>query len=121
MLRKRMHAQKARLSPVYGHSRSCRRTLLDPDFGRQLSSVSWLQAWVYAMEWYAEQRQRIEDEIQKYSDPPSEHMLPELPPHARWVRPKLKFATQGAWQASITSPSGIVLLAFAIVSLPGLS
>ncbi|KAK9832921.1 hypothetical protein WJX74_001815 [Apatococcus lobatus] len=44
------------------------------------------QAWVYAMEWYAEQRQRLEDEIQKYSDPPSEQLLPELPPHARHVR-----------------------------------
>ncbi len=42
-----------------------------------------MQAWVYAMDWYAEQRQRLEDEVQKYSDPPSEHLLPELPPHAR--------------------------------------
>ena len=42
-----------------------------------------MQAWTYSMDWYAEQRQRLEDEIQKYSDPPSEHMLPELPPHAQ--------------------------------------
>lgn len=41
------------------------------------------QVWVPVMSWYLEQRRALEQQVKKYSDPPSEHLLPDLPPHAR--------------------------------------
>ena len=41
------------------------------------------QVWVPVMAWYLEQRRQLEQQVKKYSDPPSEHLLPDLPPHAR--------------------------------------
>jgi hypothetical protein len=35
------------------------------------------------MSWYLEQRHALEEQVRKYSDPPSEHLLPDLPLHAR--------------------------------------
>lgn len=34
------------------------------------------------MEWYLENRVHLESEIKKYQDPPSEALLPPLPPQA---------------------------------------
>jgi hypothetical protein len=42
-----------------------------------------MQAWVSVMSWYVAKRRHFEEEIRKYSDPPSDALLPELPPHAR--------------------------------------
>ncbi|CAL8462668.1 g2201 [Coccomyxa elongata] len=42
--------------------------------------------WVPVMSWYVEHRRTLEEQVKKYSDPPSEHLLPDLPPHARHVR-----------------------------------
>jgi hypothetical protein len=42
-----------------------------------------VQLWIPLMSWYAENRRSIEEQVKKYSDPPSEHLLPDLPPHAR--------------------------------------
>ena len=41
------------------------------------------QVWVPLMSWYLEQRRAAEEQVRKYSDPPSEHLLPDLPLHAR--------------------------------------
>lgn len=64
-----------------------------------------VQVYTYAMDWYVEQRQRLEDEIQKYSDPPSEQLLPELPPHARYERylQQARFPEEYTTQASTAS------------------
>jgi len=35
------------------------------------------------MGWYLEQRRYVENEVRKYSDPPSDRLLPDLPAHAR--------------------------------------
>lgn len=35
------------------------------------------------MGYYVDKRRHFESEIKKYSDPPSDALLPELPPHAR--------------------------------------
>ena len=48
-----------------------------------LSSRVGRQVWVPVMSWYLEQRRQLEQQVKKYSDPPSEHLLPDLPPHAR--------------------------------------
>ncbi|CAL5218977.1 g732 [Coccomyxa viridis] len=42
--------------------------------------------WVPVMSWYADNRKQLAETIKKYSDPPSEHLLPDLPLHARHVR-----------------------------------
>ena len=36
------------------------------------------------MSWYVDQRRQLEETVRKYSDPPSEHLLPDLPLHARY-------------------------------------
>ena len=41
------------------------------------------QAWATLLSAYAEQRAQIEAEVKKYSDPPSDHLLPDLPPQVR--------------------------------------
>ncbi len=41
------------------------------------------QVWVPVMSWYVDNRKQLADTIKKYSDPPSEHLLPDLPLHAR--------------------------------------
>lgn len=46
-----------------------------------------VQVWVPVMSWYLEQRRALEQQVKKYSDPPSEHLLPDLPPHARCCMP----------------------------------
>ncbi|KAL3139567.1 hypothetical protein ABBQ38_003887 [Trebouxia sp. C0009 RCD-2024] len=42
--------------------------------------------WVPIMEWYLENRMHLESEVKKYQDPPSEALLPPLPPQASHVR-----------------------------------
>ncbi|KAK9839681.1 hypothetical protein WJX81_005792 [Elliptochloris bilobata] len=44
------------------------------------------QVWRAVMGWYVEQRKHIEHEVRKYSDPPSDRLLPDNPPHMRHVR-----------------------------------
>ena len=34
-----------------------------------------------------DKRRQLESEVKKYSDPPSEHLLPDLPPEHRCARP----------------------------------
>jgi hypothetical protein len=46
-------------------------------------SLGALQVWIPIISWYVEQRKYLEEQVKKYSDPPSEHLLPDLPPHAR--------------------------------------
>ncbi len=41
------------------------------------------QLWIPLMSWYVENRRSLEEQVKKYSDPPSEHLLPDLPAHAR--------------------------------------
>eukprot|EP00884_Botryococcus_braunii_P014271 jgi/Botrbrau1/22845/Bobra.0065s0004.1 len=41
--------------------------------------------WVPVMEWYVDQRHKLESEVKKYSDPPSDRLLPDLPPQARSI------------------------------------
>lgn len=38
------------------------------------------------MEWYVEKRREVERELKKYADPPSDKLLPDLPPHARHIK-----------------------------------
>ena len=38
------------------------------------------------MGWYCEKRGSAESEVQRYADPPSDKLLPDLPPHARHVK-----------------------------------
>ena len=42
-----------------------------------------LQVWLPVMSWYVDQKRQLEETVKKYSDPPSEHLLPDLPLHAR--------------------------------------
>lgn len=42
--------------------------------------------WVPMMKWYTEQRRQLEGEMKKYADPPSDRLLPDLPPHARHIK-----------------------------------
>lgn len=44
-----------------------------------------MQVWCAVLGWYAEQRKHIQNEIRKYSDPPSDRLLPDNPPHMRCV------------------------------------
>ena len=44
-----------------------------------------LQVWLPIMSWYVDQRRQLEETVRKYSDPPSEHLLPDLPLHARYL------------------------------------
>lgn len=50
------------------------------------------------MAWYVEQRRVLEEQVKKYSDPPSEHLLPDLPNHARCPLPGyIVFETSMLW------------------------
>ena len=49
------------------------------------------------MDWYLGHRQVLEAEVQKFSDPPSEALLPPLPPQARCA------AALPAWKAYLLS------------------
>lgn len=42
--------------------------------------------WVASLGWYIEKRKLIEAEMKKYADPPSDRLLPDLPPHARHIK-----------------------------------
>lgn len=42
-----------------------------------------IQAWANVMSAYVEKRSQLEAEVKKYSDPPSDHLLPDLPPQVR--------------------------------------
>lgn len=42
--------------------------------------------WVPVMKWYAQQRRHLEGEMKKYADPPSDRLLPDLPPSARHIK-----------------------------------
>ena len=46
-----------------------------------------LQAWIRVMAWYLEKRQHLESEVRKYSEPPSDALLPDLPPQAKCADP----------------------------------
>ena len=43
-------------------------------------------AWASLIGWYLEQRTKLESEVKKYAEPPSDRLLPDLPPHARHVK-----------------------------------
>lgn len=45
-----------------------------------------LQLWVKVVGWYVEKRRLIELEMKKYADPPSDHLLPDLPPPHRHIK-----------------------------------
>lgn len=69
-------AAEALMSEVLEAARWCK--LLTPNL------PGWcMQVWVPLMTWYVENRRTMEEQVKKYSDPPSEHLLPDLPPHAR--------------------------------------
>ena len=38
------------------------------------------------MSWYVDQRRSTESELKKYAAPPSDRLLPDLPPHARHIK-----------------------------------
>lgn len=38
------------------------------------------------MEWYVEKRKYMESEWKKYADPPSDKLLPDLPPQVQHVK-----------------------------------
>jgi mitochondrial import inner membrane translocase subunit TIM50 len=42
--------------------------------------------WATLIGYYLEQRQKLEQEVKKYAEPPSDRLLPDLPPHARGVK-----------------------------------
>lgn len=42
--------------------------------------------WASLIGWYLEQREKLESEVKKYAEPPSDRLLPDLPPHARHVK-----------------------------------
>ena len=42
-----------------------------------------VQVWVPLMSQYVDYRKQLAETVKKYSDPPSEHLLPDLPLHAR--------------------------------------
>jgi mitochondrial import inner membrane translocase subunit TIM50 len=42
--------------------------------------------WTSVMDWYVEKRRTLESEMKKYADPPSDKLLPDLPPHVRHVK-----------------------------------
>ncbi|KAL6766283.1 TIM50 [Auxenochlorella protothecoides x Auxenochlorella symbiontica] len=43
-------------------------------------------AWAAVMGWYVERRRALEGEVKKYADPPSDKLLPDLPPAARHIK-----------------------------------
>jgi hypothetical protein len=53
---------------------------------KPLFSSSLPQQWVSLMSWYLEKRKNILEEMKKYADPPSDKLLPDLPPHARHIK-----------------------------------
>lgn len=42
--------------------------------------------WTQVLGYYVEKRKYLEGEMKKYADPPSDRLLPDLPPHARHVK-----------------------------------
>ncbi|KAG7670085.1 hypothetical protein Ndes2526B_g06470 [Nannochloris sp. 'desiccata'] len=42
--------------------------------------------WAQALSYYVDKRKYFEGEMKKYADPPSDRLLPDLPPHARHVK-----------------------------------
>jgi import inner membrane translocase subunit TIM50 len=42
--------------------------------------------WAGVLGWYVDKRKYIESEMKKYADPPSDRLLPDLPPHARHIK-----------------------------------
>ena len=46
---------------------------------------SGMQTWADVLSAYAAKRSHLEAEVKKYSDPPSDHLLPDLPPQVRYA------------------------------------
>ena len=44
------------------------------------------EIWAQVLGYYVEKRKYLEGEMKKYADPPSDRLLPDLPPHARHVK-----------------------------------
>jgi len=44
------------------------------------------QVWASLLGWYVEKRRYVESEFKKYAEPPSDRLLPDLPPHARHIK-----------------------------------
>ena len=42
--------------------------------------------WAHVLGYYIDKRKYIESEMKKYADPPSDRLLPDLPPHARHIK-----------------------------------
>lgn len=42
--------------------------------------------WVKAMNWYLEQRRYLEDRVKEFAEPPSDKLLPDLPPQLRHLK-----------------------------------
>lgn len=42
--------------------------------------------WAHVMSWYLDKRTQLESEMKKYADPPSDKLLPDLPPQARHIK-----------------------------------
>ncbi len=57
------------------------------------------------MAWYVEKRRHLESEVRKYSEPPSDALLPDLPPQAKCVDPSGLFAL--ATHPNLSSPSSL--------------
>lgn len=77
------HGRRLGLMPMICSGRSSGQTpacLLPPI----LPSAA--QVWVPVMRWYAQQRRHLEGEMKKYADPPSDRLLPDLPPNARHIK-----------------------------------
>lgn len=45
-----------------------------------------MQIWIALMNKYVDYRRYMESEMKKYADPPSDRLLPDLPPHARHIK-----------------------------------
>ncbi|KAK9823312.1 hypothetical protein WJX72_001853 [[Myrmecia] bisecta] len=60
-------------------------TMID-ETQKEENSFPGSQVWSQVMKWYLEKRRDMESEVKKYSDPPSDRLLPDLPPHASHVR-----------------------------------
>lgn len=60
----------------------------DDVFPRASSSQMnyYLQMWNQLMKYYVDYRVYIENEMKKYADPPSDNLLPDLPPQARHIK-----------------------------------
>ena len=76
--------------------------------------VCTVQVWCAVLGWYVEQRKHIQNEIRKYSDPPSDRLLPDNPPHMRCV-PRLSDAPSRASAALTAAASELQLCSVSVL------